>query len=216
MGMDTKGAVATDCKDVFFVISRVERALNRLIRPGWENDRATPGLEAANFNFKLCHTELKADSGGVQLHFTYMGEQRSMWVFFDCDCDHQDIAPQTLSLSIGCWGHSDLFMMTALESLAILGEVYFDHNDCDGEDLAKVDVPVLSYMELCAKGEAFCSELHLEKWHDLWKKGLMRKASCEAVIGLSEEEVEQVQSMHYEKANEYLKGLLQAQEVAAS
>lgn len=129
MSVDTKGVVATDCKDVFRVAQAVETAIARLVRPHWAQARGTPSAS----QWELPHVFLHAKSEAITVEFQYAGERRMLWVFFTCDSDNKVLAPHSLSLSMGYWGSSELLMGTALSALADLGPVYIDRCDADDE-----------------------------------------------------------------------------------
>ena len=105
MGVDTKGFVATTFKDSELILGLVAGALSRYA-PAPRIGMVDPGHAKVNF----------AD--------------RMMSVFFDCDCDHADIAPAgSISFSLGAHGVSVAAMRAVLESLAFLGPVYICEND---------------------------------------------------------------------------------------
>jgi hypothetical protein len=154
MGCDTKGLLLTPKKDVMLVMSIVERTLNRRIAE--ERDilfpQARPWDKEVTEQFQLVRVELAASSGMALVIFRFAGEDRRMHVFFDCDCDHEDLAPHSISFSMGCWGRSDFFMQSVLHALSMFGPVYFDHNDCDNIDMAPLAEAPLSILGALSLG----------------------------------------------------------------
>lgn len=201
MGVDTKGFVATSCKDVCFVINKVERALNALIRP---KRKAARGTEE-ELQYELVTAELSSESHLVRLGFTYAGEERMMWVFFRCDSDHADITPRSISLSMGCWGQSELFMKTALQALTMLGPVYYDRNDSDDAGYVRLSFEPLTYVAACAEKSETPSPRTLGQWMELFDAGGLHSRDCQTAIGLSEEEVAVFLNSAYETAQPVLK-----------
>lgn len=210
MGVDTKGFVATKCKDVFFVVRLAEEALNRLIRPHTKAALLAGRAADEPPKYRTVSTRLLADSEGVQLNFTYEGEDRTLWMYFTCDCDNEDYTPTSISLSLGCWGHSELYMKTVLQALSPLGDVYFDYSDCDDVEKALLEVEPLTYVTACAAGVESAFPTRLAKWNELFKVGLLRAGSIEEVLGLPAPEVERLTTMHWEPAHEELKAICAA------
>ncbi len=69
----------------------------------------------------------------VVLNFTWKGEQRHMYVHYDGSCsrDYQDIYPHEdgVLISVGCWGFSDVIMMTIVSHFG----GFYRLNDCQDE-----------------------------------------------------------------------------------
>lgn len=212
MGMDTKGAVITACKDAFFAIEMVEAALNGLIQPHlpkfpWQTSRrsseeatadAVKPEKKAKPDYAKVKVDFKARDRLVKFNFTYAGEQRMLWLFFDCDSSNVEFGPKSLTLSMGCWGQSDLFMKTALQALSPLGPVYFDHNDCDDIDKALWDISPLTFVSACQKGLVSAGSFDLENWNKLYTSGGFGSRSVEEVFGMSENKVKAIIAAPYE------------------
>lgn len=132
MGVNTKGIVATPCKDVFFVTALVERSMNALIRKAAKDDGLRFRLSTPDSPYRSCDTTLDSCGELLSTTFRYKGEQRRLLTLFSCDCDHKDIALQSLSLMLDCAGRSDLFMKTVLRPLSVLGPVYYQECDSIG------------------------------------------------------------------------------------
>lgn len=138
MGVDTKGAIGTPCKDFFLVTEIVEKSLNRLIRQ--ERELAFPDLKgyqrvspAVRKHFEECSTAVVTDHEMAKVHFRFRGVSRGLLVFFGCDCDHLELAPKSLSFSLGASGESVLFMMSVLWPLSMLGPIAFTEADSRDE-----------------------------------------------------------------------------------
>lgn len=205
MGCDTKGYVATQCKDVMFVSRLVQRTLDRLIRPGLLAEKQA---KAGEGGYSYCRLELSPETQGALFNFRFEGEQRMLHLYFDCDCDFAEVAPQSLILSLGCWGNSELYMRAALETLAVLGPVYLDVNDCDSDDAARLEAPTLTYLSACDIGLELPSPATLKKWWRKYQAGELRAGSCKQVLGLSEAEIRKILDSPYEPAVARLQSLM--------
>jgi len=207
MGVDTKGFVATKCKDVFFVVGLAEEALNNLIRPHARATRFAGKSAEDPPRYRTVSTKLHASSEGVELDFTYEGEQRTLRMYFTCDCDNTDYAPASISLSLGCWGQSELYMKAVLQALSPLGDAYFDFSDSDDVDPAKLDSAPLTFISACVTNVESPFPTRLGTWKRLFDAGLLRSGTCEEVIGMPSEEVERLTTMPWEAAREELSAL---------
>lgn len=210
MGVDTKGFVATKCKDAFFVVRLAEEALNKLIRPHVKAALLAGRTAEEAPQYRTVHARLLADSEGVQLNFTYDGEDRTMHMYFTCDCDNKDFTPTSISLSLGCWGKSELYMKTVLHALSPLGDVYFDYSDCDDVEKAILEVEPLTYVTACAAGVESAFPTRLAKWNQMFDAGLLRAGSRDEVLGLPEPEIERLTTIHWEEAHAELKAICAA------
>lgn len=154
MGVDTKGFVLTDCKDVLMLANLVGQALHGLILAECKTVFGEFGIrrsKEAREAFVYPEYDLKPDSGMLLIHFTFHGVRRSLYMYFDCDCDRVEYGPKSITMTLGCFGYSELFMKTALHALSVLGPVYFDGNDADDIDFALLDErvpPVLGAVSL--------------------------------------------------------------------
>lgn len=208
MGIDTKGFVATSCKDVFFVMNKIERAINKLITPHLKLENMRFSDETKDGKYKKVRLEIRADTELVQAHFTYNGEKRTLWVFFGCDCDKTEYTSQSISMSMGCWGESDLFMQTALRAVSMLGTVYFDHNDCDEIDPAPLEVTPLTYIQSCIEKLEHPDIVSLGRWYTMSNKGLLRDGPVSEVLGLPETSVKRILAGDYESASKELESII--------
>jgi hypothetical protein len=129
MGCDTRGIVVTDEKDFFLIMGKIKTAIDNLIqieRTGWDDED------------NILST-INVMGGGIRmatLSFKYKGEERNLFIHFDCDSDSN--FGKSIILSFGCWGNSELLMKTVLYSLSDFGEMYYDYNDCDDIDMAQL------------------------------------------------------------------------------
>jgi hypothetical protein len=153
MSVCTKGVVVTPFKNVMLVCCLVESALNTLISTERKirYPDGTPRQEARE-RYRNIEFSLSASMGMVRATFTFDGDRRSLSIFFDCDSDHSELAPRTLSMSMGCSGESELFVKTTLHALSILGPAYFDENDCDDIELAPLLEPRPNIVQAVALG----------------------------------------------------------------
>jgi hypothetical protein len=151
MGCDTKGVLLTSSKNVMAVCSVVGYALDRLI----QNEQKALFPEVRFFNeesrakFQKVKWVLNPSTESVSGVFRYHGEDRQLFVTFSCDVDNLKWAPQSISMSMGSWGHSDTLMLAVLYALSIFGPVVYDYNDCDSIDAALLDER-LNIMQLLA------------------------------------------------------------------
>lgn len=207
MAVDTKGFVLTKYKDVFFVCNRIEQALNKLIAPGWRQQMFSERTEAekANPQYERVVMKLAPSSGAVRFLFTYKGENRALWVNFDCDCDRVSYGPFSINISLSCWGESELLVKTALESISMLGPVYFDLNDCDDVPFAQLDVVPATYLSACADGDELASTVSLKKWHSLCMRGEMGKGTFKEWLGIDAAGVNEIFKTPYPASEEILK-----------
>ncbi|MDO8414749.1 MAG: hypothetical protein Q7S87_00910 [Agitococcus sp.] len=184
MGIDTKGVVATHCKDVFFIVGQVERAIKALVYPGWKKERQSK-LPDTEPRYRLPIVELSAESRGVQIHFTLNGDQRSLWVFFNCDSDNLALAPASISLSFGAWGESVTVMQAALDSLAVLGDCFLRASDGGSEGYEQVSLTApCSYLDAVVAKQSRASPIRLAQWMELHDAGQLRPGSFMERIGL--------------------------------
>lgn len=207
MGVDTKGVVATDCKDVMFVCGLVESGLNRLIRP---HRKLLPANSEKSGEYRGPFLEIHPASAVATFNFTYAGEKRSLRLNFDCDCDNQDLAPKSLSMSLGCWGQSELFIRTAVESLAVLGPGFVDRNDCDDVGYIPLSMEPQNFLTACAAGLELLSGYRLEKWCGRFKEGAFGSRSFEEAMGMTRDVAESIIKMDYDAAKARLATLLPA------
>lgn len=179
MGCDTKGVVVTACKDTMLVLSLVTAALDKYIRAARANDTKMEGLStiAVRGHYQHCTVDLSPRSGFAGIDFRVAGVQRRMYVFFDCDGDHADLGPLSIGLSMGAFGDSEAYVLTALRALSVLGDCYFDANDCDNIDkapLANFGIQPCTLQDLIAEGLYGKNSRELANFQDNWQRGLLR------------------------------------------
>lgn len=193
MGVDTKGFVLTADKDVMRVSRLVQNSLDALI--GEELRIMFPNVgdrhsSKARSEFRTCRLELNPELDGVSVDFVFRGRARRMLVFFTCDCDHTEYGPKSLSLSLGCHGESGLFMQCALHALTLLGDAYYDENDCDGVDPVLLKEPRVTVLGAVALG--YIRTTQVETWiEDFDRKVVGRGLSFEEFFGVPEQRLRQ-------------------------
>lgn len=136
MGVSTNGVIVTPVKDVMAVCSVVERALNKLVRTGLDlqfPERVSRLSREGRSLYRDVDWRLTPESEGAQAYFTIRGHRRFMHVFFTCDCDHKDLGPQSLSMSMGSGGVGPLAMKTAAWAASLFGPAYFREEDTRDE-----------------------------------------------------------------------------------
>lgn len=146
MGCDTNGVVLTPVKDVLILSGIVEATLTKLIR--YDAGDRFGFTEEARKEFALPSIRLSPSSGMVSFDFVFKGECRQLSMFFNCDCDHEDLAARSISLRLGVWGSSVEIMRAVLFSLSAFGDCYLDENDCGSKGLIKVSDRNLSLLDL--------------------------------------------------------------------
>jgi hypothetical protein len=163
MSVDIKGVVVTSLKNPFFVAERITDALNLWIRTNRKN--AGIGPFTVDKNNSVCEVLMHTTSEMVSIIFTLNGENRKLTIHFDCDSDHKDLGPQSLVLSLGCWGLGVPIMKMALHSLSALGPCYLDENDSDDVDLALIVFgSTMTYTKAVVSEMVNLSMFSLEKW----------------------------------------------------
>lgn len=210
MGVDAKGFVATQCKDVFLVTSLVESALKSLIiqelRRLYGDDKVMFRKQEAYTTY--IKTRINSSTESVTFDFKFNDEERSLRAFFTCDCDHEDVTPQSLSFILGCWGSSPLLMQQVLFAMSLLGQAYYDENDCDAIDAAPTPTPEINFLDAINLG--FVSEVKFKDWVNVWKRGdINTKRSFEDFFGMSEASAEDLLAQNYKLRWDFLKNLAQ-------
>lgn len=145
--MDTHGVLANPVKPVMALAMLAENALNLIIEQ--QRQAKFPAIQG----FKRFHSTqvreryrdvqvgMRPDSGMLVFNVLCAGESRELLVFLDCDSDHLEVAPYTVSLSLGCWGQSTLYASKVLEAWSVLGPVWLDSNDSDAQGLVPLEEP---------------------------------------------------------------------------
>lgn len=113
---------------------------------------------------QLCHNRIEPASQSLLTSFTYKGEQRTLSVFFQCDEDHRDRAPQSLSLSMGHNALACELMPKVLHSLSMLGPTLFREDDSGTLPWLRVGTEPLDYLRACQEGLAKPSPFDLRSW----------------------------------------------------
>lgn len=187
MSVDTKGVVLTHYKDVLVITALVERAVSKVVNE--ERELMFPAVrrwdEKVQEQFRTPDVTLRPESGMVDFGFRFRGENRSLKLFLTCDCDHLELAPKSVSLSIGCWGSSDIIMQSALHALSLLGPAYYDYNDCDSLDLAPLQEVRPTLLE--AVRLDYVNDIFLDDWLERFEElKLKTAAQRKAFLGCPE------------------------------
>lgn len=99
MGVDTKGILLTDTKDVFLVARTVRDALEEVAKP-------EPTLLPTVLRPKI-EIGISESVEMLWAHFTEKsGKPRRLSIFFTCDCDNTRFGPRSLTLSLAANGNS--------------------------------------------------------------------------------------------------------------
>lgn len=123
MSSQAIGVVATPVKDVFLIMRLISTGIQQLLNYCKAQDPENQHLYGAGTSVLDPHGRL------VDLTLTYAGKPRTLTVYFDADGDHEDIAPQTLSLGMGVADGSEALIRSAMAGLSVLGPVYFTPDD---------------------------------------------------------------------------------------
>ncbi len=154
MGVDTKGFIATACKDVAVIGILVEGALRAFITEEMRTrypERTQRALRMKEFS--MPQVELSQRMSVMSFNFKLNDEKRSLKLFTTCDCDNTKRGvPQSLSLTLGCWGESPTMMKLALHALSVLGTPWYDENDCDSIDIAPWPQPRITIVQALGFG----------------------------------------------------------------
>lgn len=138
MGVDTKGCVVTEEKDVFKVVEiinnwwqKVKKQNNISLKDYWKEDSdwSAPRIEVGI-------------SKTLSVYFKYKGEDRRIFINLGCDCDleiYEEIKGDScIWFSIGYWGSSVEIMQSLMEEFKEIGQPYVDDNDCDDVEFYKI------------------------------------------------------------------------------
>ncbi len=168
MSTNTKGFVATPCKNVFFIAHLVERSLDRLIRDTAKAEGGYEGRFLLNTDlFSLVDTRLRADTFCVDAVFKFRGESRTLSIFFDCDSDHTNYCDKSIVVVLGAWGSSVLLIRTVLEALSAFGPVYISENDDKKDDYEPLSVDRMTYVRAVSKKIVPRSIYELKRWQKI-------------------------------------------------
>lgn len=202
MPVNTKGAIATPCKDFFLVAEAVEGALTQLVRE--EFAVVFPDVKGfrrysqeAREQFQEPSSRVSASSQMLMVDFVYRAKKRTLTGFFGCDVDNRDWAPTSLSFSMGCSGNSPLFMKTVLYALSMLGPVRYSECDSRSEYDVWTEEP-LTVLEAAAL--KYISSFSIQRWaHWADKHFGARGPEWSAFMGCTADQLEEAQES-FEKA----------------
>lgn len=138
MGVDTKGCVVTENKDVFAIQQVIENWWNKLMKV---NNKTFVDYWGDAPEWRSPRTEVSSH-GSLQVCFRYKGEDRQISIALHCDCDlkiHEEIEGNScIWFSLGCWGNSVELMYSLMQEFKDFGDCYVDENDCDDVDFVKI------------------------------------------------------------------------------
>jgi hypothetical protein len=220
MATDTKGFVLTSCKDVFFVCDRIQAAINQVIHPLRSKEILSGGGFARVAN-AVCASYLYPSSSAVRIVFMHERVTYTLNLHFTCDCDNKEFGPQSISLSLGAHHESARFMKLALQSLSMLGTLYFKEKDGYGTHFTVLDAEPTTFIQACANGEIpVASQFPLMDWHMMYRRGDFAATSFPAVVGLTSDEIEDVLAADYDRSRilieDHVKRYLASQTAEAS
>jgi hypothetical protein len=130
MGCDTKGIVATNKKDVREIANALLRVIHEIPVTPKDTDvipKKSNWVECVNYN---------PGSDYFRVNFRDGVDDRTLWVFLDCD--DRDVCDSKILLSFGMWGNSESLMKKFLKALEHLGDTYFILNDCGDKGWEKL------------------------------------------------------------------------------
>lgn len=208
MTRDIKGFVATPCKDPFFVADKVSRALDQfLLNHGQGGTEPVAGRRHRNPIHRPCRVAMAPSIRALSVQFAFEGEDRTLWVHFDCDEDYDDLVPACLVICVTPGNGSDVLMRTALRALSMLGRAFLDAGTEPPE--AVLMLPP-TYASACAQRLEVSSPSTLQDWYSLLRRGQLRGGDAETVIGLSEVQIRRVLDLPYREGKSALDQLLPA------
>ncbi|MCC5611450.1 hypothetical protein LC612_33090 [Nostoc sp. CHAB 5834] len=204
MTVDTKGVVATSIKDVLLVSRLAEIGLRAVCTAARKLDTASPPVTTNHLDWRLL-----PDSAMLQSFVHLRGHPRMMSIFMHCDGDNKDIAPQSLSLSLGANGDSPLIMKSALWGLSMLGPVLFcehDSHEARWEPLFEAEVDRFNLLK--AIGNKLLTPYEYRNMLTAFtglRINLALPGSFEDAFGVSEEEALAIPRMTFEQSNIWLR-----------
>lgn len=209
MSVSVKGFVVTNHKPVFFVLALIERAVNSLIgthREVLDANRAADEAGTGKRQSRHVDIHLRPESGMAQVLFTLNGEERALTVFFHCDSDHVDVAPKSLSMSMGAHGDAELVVKTVLGVLRVLGAVHY-MNEAASQTYAQLDVAAPTFLDLVAQRAMTGYSTSLEEWLALAKSGVLDFDDVQKSLGFELAEAERLAEQDFDKAYVRIKEL---------
>lgn len=204
MTINTKGLVDTKIDAPFFVASRIARALKNFLR---EENQGKDMIRIESFRAIDVKVEMIPESDAVRFLFKSQEEMRMMYVFFGSP-DDRDICEKPIVMSIGCHGRSEEIIQAALESVSMLGDIYFRRNDSVGK-YEKVDIAPLTFVDACNRGLETGSGVSLKKWLSVLTKNPQNVDSLETAIGLPRDKIDRIVGANYDEGRMLLRSELE-------
>ncbi len=121
MGLDTKGIIMTDCRDVFLVREKIMKALKEFKTP-------RTGLLPGKMIGSDVQAEFILGDKYLIIHFGEGEDRRRMFVYFS-DEYNERFSGKKIILSIGYWGNSEKIVRTILEECLDLGRCFLQNRD---------------------------------------------------------------------------------------
>ena len=130
MGCDTKGFIVTDNKDIWEVVAKIRKFLATRFskkKSTYVNQIASVGADYRLSDF----------SKFITVNFRDSEDDRTLFVFFDCDSDYASVkSGPKIIFNLGCWGKSDELILGILAQFD--GEKYYRYNDYDDKEWERV------------------------------------------------------------------------------
>ena len=139
MSVETSGCVITKEKDVFKVASVIDQ--------WWRNLREKEGLRPFGKaeGWQSPHIHVSGANQSVHVFFQFKGEDRRLFVVFDCDYDlsilSEIVGDSCIWMDLGCWGSSVEIMESLLiefRKQELVERCYIDENDSDDEGYKEI------------------------------------------------------------------------------
>lgn len=204
MTVNTKGIVATSIKDVLLVSLLTEIGLRAVCKVARKLDTDPKPFRTNHLDWRLL-----PDSAMLQSLVHLRGHPRMMSIFLHCDVDNKDIAPQSLSLSLGASGDSPIIMKSALWGLSMLGPVHFcEHDSSETRWEPLFEAESERFILLKALGNKLLTPYEYRNMLTAFKGLRVEHAlpgKFKDAFGISEEEAQAIPQMTFEQSNLWLR-----------
>lgn len=129
MGVDTRGFVLTNEKNVHKVWSTIHKSLidEMMKESGADNQIA---LFYRHIGYSRPSCEVVDVEGMLIISFQFKGEDRALRLYLDRDSDYEYVKRgKKIIISLGMWGSSLQLIEAVLKGLSIFGKAYILEND---------------------------------------------------------------------------------------
>lgn len=158
MGTNCKGVIVTDVKDLLLVSTLLEGAFMRLAAAGIQAEiakdaemgRTTTGRLGRMRDFNVGFS-LSPSLGMLSAEIKLRGVSRTLTVHLSCNSDHLQLGRQTISMTIGDFGASEVLMKTALAALRVLGPAFYMRTDASDDPFESILPAPMSLGELLVR-----------------------------------------------------------------